>query len=563
MEKYKKIEQINKDLENERLAILNLMEDALSDKEKIEISNRHLEESVNNYRGLFDTIQQAIYIQEPNGCFIDVNQGAVEMYGYEREYFKGKTPEILSAPGKNDLSKIMDYCALAYAGFPQKYEFWGIDSGSRVFPKDVWTAKGTYYGKEILITLASDITDRKHSEALLAEKTHKIEEQYEEYMQLNEVLRATNYFLTESQALATENAGKFMAISNQTTEGITLADVSGRYLFVNPAFCAMSGYSEAELLSMNVADMKYETEEYLHYYEGDEEELGKATHVSLAKKDGTEYIADFMGKVIVLNGIEYLLGTVRDVTDRINRQKELIKAKERAEESDRLKTAFLQNMSHEIRTPLNGIIGFSGLLQKGNISPEDIKEYVEIIKISGNRLIEIVNNVLDISRIETGQLEIVIETFQVSSVMLEIRDFFDTLAKNKGIELIYEEKDGLKDLELSTDESKMMQVMINLVNNAIKFTSEGVVSYGYELKDGEILFHVRDTGIGIALEMQEKVFERFVQAELSITRGYEGAGLGLAICKGLLELMGGRIWIDSEVNKGTTFYFTLPAHGIK
>ncbi len=239
------------------------------------------------------------------------------------------------------------------------------------------------------------------------------------------------------------------------------------------------------------------------------------------------------------------------------RAAELVIAKEKAEESDRLKTAFLQNMSHEIRTPLNGIIGFSLLLNSETNTKDDIFEFTDMINQSGKRLIEIVNNVLDISKIQTGQVSIEKTSISLSSLFTYITTFFSPLAKTKNIKLSYQDLDGVYP-KIFSDEAKLNQILTNLVNNAIKFTKSGNIDFGYEIKGENIQFFVKDTGIGIPPEVYNKIFDRFTQADQSLSRGYEGAGLGLAICKGLVEMLGGRIWLESEVDKGTTFYFTLP-----
>lgn len=235
-------------------------------------------------------------------------------------------------------------------------------------------------------------------------------------------------------------------------------------------------------------------------------------------------------------------------------------AKKHAEESDKLKTAFLQNISHEIRTPLNGIIGFSNLLQEENISKEEIKDFTKIIQKSGNRLIEIVNNVLDISKIETQQIEIHHTRFSLNSLITDLHSFFESIAYEKTLALNFHNALDDENSIIVSDFSKLNQILTNLINNAIKFTSQGSIEFGYKISNNEILFYVNDTGIGIAAEWHEKIFERFIQTDLSISRGYEGAGIGLAICKGLVELLGGKIWLESEKNNGTTFFFALPCN---
>jgi PAS domain S-box-containing protein len=252
-----------------------------------------------------------------------------------------------------------------------------------------------------------------------------------------------------------------------------------------------------------------------------------------------------------------LFGTVQDITDRKMAEQELIRAKEQAEESDNLKTAFLQNISHEIRTPLNSIIGFSSLLTEEDITREEIKTYTAIINHSGIRLIDIVTSVLDISRIQTGQVTVGHKTFAIGPVIARLLDHFTPLAAEKNIALSFHKpKKELK--TLCTDEAKLYQVLSNILHNALKFTAAGRIDFGYKILKTEIQFFVRDTGIGIRSEQFELIFGRFMQTELTPSKTYEGAGLGLAICKGLVELLGGRIWVESEIGKGATFFFTLP-----
>lgn len=237
---------------------------------------------------------------------------------------------------------------------------------------------------------------------------------------------------------------------------------------------------------------------------------------------------------------------------------DLIIAKEKAEESDKLKTSFLQNMSHEIRTPLNGILGFSKLLQNENNAQDDIQEFTTLIQQSGDRLLEIVNNLLDISKIETGQITIQKKPFSIKSLLADLHDFFLPFANIKGLELNFHNSDSEEDCNIYSDDAKLSQILTNLINNAIKFTSHGSIDFGYEIKDNRIQFFVKDSGIGIPIDFHNKIFERFTQVDPSITRGYEGVGLGLAISKGLVEALGGSIWIESEINHGATFFFNIP-----
>jgi len=248
---------------------------------------------------------------------------------------------------------------------------------------------------------------------------------------------------------------------------------------------------------------------------------------------------------------------VFQIAEKGNMAAELIAAKQNAEESDTLKTAFLRNMSHEIRTPLNGVIGFSELLTHEGLSKDEINEYAALISQSGKRLIEIVNNVLDISRIQTGQVKIEQKPLTIHSIFSDLSAIFSPVAKARNISLNFHHQDDEKRAVLS-DKTKLVQIFTNLLNNSVKFTKTGNIDCGYEIKDNLIQYYVRDTGIGIQKEMHTRIFDRFIQADQSLTKDYEGAGLGLSISRGLVELLDGKIWVESEIGKGSTFFFTLP-----
>jgi signal transduction histidine kinase len=239
-------------------------------------------------------------------------------------------------------------------------------------------------------------------------------------------------------------------------------------------------------------------------------------------------------------------------------EKDLITSKEKAEESDRLKSAFLANMSHEIRTPLNSILGFSELLTDPELDSESRREFANLINSSGNNLLSIINDVLDISKIEAGQITLTANEFSAQRLISIIQKEYSLKASTKGIELRLAPQATDQKFIVLSDEMRIKQVLINFIGNALKFTESGYIEIGVKLKKNNIQFHVKDTGIGIAREFHEKIFERFRQVEASNTRKYGGNGLGLAITKNLAELLGGRIWLESEVNQGSTFFFTLP-----
>lgn len=250
--------------------------------------------------------------------------------------------------------------------------------------------------------------------------------------------------------------------------------------------------------------------------------------------------------------------TFHDVTALKLTEKNLTKAKEKAEESDRLKSAFLANMSHEIRTPMNGILGFADLLKMPNLNGEEQQEYINIIEKSGHRMLNIINEIIDISKIESGQMNINTSESNINTQIEYIFTFFEPEAEKKGIQLSYENALPAREAFIKTDHEKVSAVLINLIKNSIKYTKKGSIEFGYKKEGKFIEFFVKDTGIGIPKNRQEAIFERFIQADMEDKMAFQGAGLGLSISKAYVEMLDGKIWVESEEGKGSIFYFTIP-----
>jgi PAS domain S-box-containing protein len=240
---------------------------------------------------------------------------------------------------------------------------------------------------------------------------------------------------------------------------------------------------------------------------------------------------------------------------------ELVTAKNKAEESDKLKTAFLANMSHEIRTPMNGILGFAEMLNDDSLSRANRKKYLNIINSNGKVLINLIDDIIDFAKIESGQVNILEDDFSLNNLLDQIQSTFltRTLKKEKSkVKIITKKAFPDEKSYIRTDPIRLRQVLTNLVGNAIKFTHNGYIEFGYNLADKNTLqFYVRDTGIGISPDKLNLIFERFMQADSSPSRKYGGSGLGLAISKGLVELLGGKMWAESRVSEGSTFFFTI------
>ena len=264
----------------------------------------------------------------------------------------------------------------------------------------------------------------------------------------------------------------------------------------------------------------------------------------------------------VISDISFVLNKIYLKEEWIKNNRELVRAKEKAEQAEHLKNAFLLNMSHEIRTPMNGIMGFAELLNENNLSPGQIHEYIDMIKLSSKRMLETINNLVNISKIETGEIEVNKTEVDINSLLVSISKCYLIDTKRKGLKLHFKVNALDKHFLLKTDKLLFQFIISNLLANAIKFTSEGYIELGYTVHKDHLEFYVTDTGVGIHKEKFEFIFEKFRQGDEGNSRQFEGSGLGLAISKAYVEKLGGKIRVESVVGKGTTFYFTLPYKAI-
>ncbi len=266
------------------------------------------------------------------------------------------------------------------------------------------------------------------------------------------------------------------------------------------------------------------------------------------------------GSIRLLEMIAHELTIVIQKTKMVQ---DLIKAKEKAEESDRLKSAFLTNMSHEIRTPMNGILGFLDLLKEPDLEEENRIEYIDIVNESGQRLLDTINDIIEISKIEAGIIDVNNKEVNVAERMKFLHHFFKPQTNQKGLELEIPEYISGPEAIIKTDSSKLDGILINLIKNSIKFTNRGSIQMGNYLQNGSLVFYVKDSGRGIPADRIEAIFERFVQGDLNLTRAHEGSGLGLAITKAYVNALGGKIWVKSEEGIGSTFFFSIPYNSVK
>jgi PAS domain S-box-containing protein len=858
-------------------------------------------ENENSFRDLFNNVADAIYIQDEEGTFLDVNEGAVRMYGYPREILIGKNPAFVAAPGKNDLNALAPIIKRAFEGEPQQFEFWGKRANGEIFPKEVRIVNGTYFGKKVNIAMAQDITERKQAEIALQKSERRFRELIElavdgimigspegiileanTYMQnltgrsienliginiselfntnvlkynplrydllkkgetvygerdilrpdgkivpiemhtkmmpdgtyqsiyrdvterkkaeeilreseikfkslvestsdmiwetsidglytyvsphfenllgysLEEVIgkspfsfiadenisdivsqsdsivqKATSfnslvnkykhrngtilYFETSGvpvynnsgvltgyrgvsrditkRYLAEKELYKLSSVVHQHPNTIILTNLEGKIEYINPAGCAISGYSVDELTGKNPsifsagetpretyrslwntirsgkewkgiflnkkkngeyfwesafilpirdADgnvtnylgvkedisqrikaedaLKESEERYRELFEASPDaiiladiETGMLIDANSAacsllgynlqeiwglhqteihparieefvtqsfnehaekainkqnvqpiesiilRSDGIEIPVEVLSNNITINGRQILQGVFRDITERKQAREALLKAKEKAEASDKLKSAFLRNISHELRTPLNGIIGFSEMITQLDNSVEDRIEFNKMIKKSSARLISTITSYMDISLIVSGLTDINIRPFSLKKFLHNINSQTNEICHSLNLHIDIIIKTPAEEIEIITDQELLHKILSHLIDNAIKFTKQGSITIGYNLKGGFHQFSVSDTGTGIPPDSLAEIFEIFRQADLSASRGYEGSGLGLSIARGFVKLLGGEIWVESALNEGSVFYFTIPA----
>lgn len=389
--------------------------------------------------------------------------------------------------------------------------------------------------------------------------------------------------ITESR-LTEEKIRKLSLAVEQSPVIVVITDSKGMIEYVNPKFVEITGYSFEEVIGKNPRMLKSghtSQEEYKNLWEkissGSEwrgEFLNKRKNKELywesasispitnTKGETTHFIA-IKEEITYRKETDLLLEEKNHMIEAQNEEykhlnEELIIAKNHAEESDKLKTSFLANMSHEIRTPMNGILGFAGLLKDPMLTGDEQIEYIDIIEKSGARMLNIINDIIDISKIESGLMKVKMTESNINDQIDYIYTFFKPEVENKGMKLSHIKSLTSIDSIIRTDREKVFAILINLVKNAIKYSHQGLIEFGY-IKKGKFLeFFVSDTGIGIPKNRQKAVFERFIQADIDDKMAIQGAGLGLSISKAFIEMLGGNIWLNSELGKGSTFYFTIP-----
>jgi PAS domain S-box-containing protein len=478
--------------------------------------------SEEKFRNLFKKHSAIKIILDPqNGDILEANDAAAAFYGWSiRELEKMNISQISVLSRKEVDTRLKSLSE----GYRSHFESRHRKADDTIRDVEIFGSHIDIGDKVILHVVIHDITDKKHAEQQLKLLSQSVEQ--------NPVV-------------------------------IVITDHDGNIQYVNPAFTEITGYTLDEVMGNNprILQSGYQSEEFYQQL-WDTILSGESWKGTMRnkKKNGAYYweeaiispIQDEQGE------ITHFVAVKEDITERKQLMEDLVVAKEKAEESDRLKSAFLANMSHEIRTPMNGILGFTGLLRNPDLSSEKVEKYIEIIHLSGQRMLNTVNDIVEISKIEAGIVSIDYEEGNIKERVEEIVRFFYPEAKEKGITLTLDHQDFDDTVVITTDLRKFDAIFINLLKNAVKFTEKGEIRVGCASRASFVEFYVKDSGIGIPKNMHEAVFRRFEQADSSRTRNFEGSGLGLAISKSYIELLGGSIRVESEEGVGSTFYFTLP-----
>lgn len=511
------------ELQELKLLYEALQNNYTKETQKAEEAISKLKESENLLKNFYLHAPVNYQSLDSKACFIDVNPTWLATLGYTREEVIGHSFSEFMTPESAELVKTR-FPYFQKAGTIHDFEFDMVCKDGTIisvsFDGNIGLDESGKFKQTHCVW--SDISERKKAEIRL----QKSERQYRDLIEL-------------------------------AVDGILLGSPEGIIISANTCMQTLTGRTPENLIGINVKELFSDNSVSnvpLRY-----DLLLKGETVfserEIIRPDGTTIPIEMHTKMMPDGTYQSIY---RDISERIQAEKELREAKEKAEASDRLKSNFLNNISHELRTPLNGIIGFSEMITRKDSTEPDREEFSKMIKKSSNRLINTITNYMDISMIASGMTVMNTSTFDLNRFLSKIKDQTIEICNSDSHAITVVLNIPELNSHIRTDEEILSKIFHHLMDNAIKFTKKGTITFGFENKPGYYQFYIQDTGVGISKESLTVIFEVFRQAELKVSRSFEGSGLGLSIALGFVKLLGGELWVESEQNVGSTFYFTIP-----
>lgn len=523
----RKLEDKIVDADKARVEMLRYSQELEREIEERKLAESTLKQREEQYRTLVESMNEGLVLVDSEDVILFVNAQFCRMSGYNEADVIGKTGYLLLFR-PSDRHIILEKNRSRSAGVKDSYEISMLrKDGSEVWVKisgsPVYNNSGTVVG-------SLGVFENIHEKKLITEQ------------------------LIHEQQL-------FQTLAQVSPVGIFRTLPNGNTTYVNPKWSELSGLSFEEAMGDG-------WKRAVHPDDREKLEINWQIDIRGQKPSTAEY--RFLhpdGKVIWVlgdavpewNNGEFAgyVGTITDLTERKKFEEEILLAKERAETSNRLKTAFLNNISHEVRTPLNGILGFGELIVDPDLTTEEKNMYLEVLYSSSDRLLKTINDFMDISLIASGNLEVRPTLFNLNELMDELLHGYKPKALAKNLNIRVAVPKGSNSYLMDSDAALMKKVLSNLLDNAVKFSTLGNIEFGYTIEPDHLLFYVRDEGVGIAQDKQALIFENFMQEDPLTTKKYGGSGLGLSIAGGIVNLLGGKIWVESEKGKGSTFFFTI------
>lgn len=482
---------------------------------------RKTEETERTYQTLFEGHTAImLLIEAESGRIVQVNPAAAAFYGWSVEQLEQMNVQDIDVLPLEHIKK-MSYNkqTLSNGGFDFKHR----KADGSIVDVEVFASSVRVSGKLMYFSIVYDATEKHTNARMLRLLSRSVE---------------------------------------QSSVSTIITDREGDVEYTNPAYTKNTGYTFEEVKGRGLGILKTEAYPDSVYWEMWNTILSGQTWfgtLQLKRKSGDLYWANLVITPIFEQGeVTNVVAVSEDVTEKLNTIHALKMAKQEAEESNRLKSEFLHNISHEIRTPLNSIIGFSTILAQPDTTVADRAAYSEVVLQSSRDLMRVMDDVIEMSRLGACKRDVRMDAIQLNGLLQSFVYQYLPLAQQKNINL--ELRPGLSDAEatVKSDVALLSRILNNLLDNAVKFTDSGRIELGYRVEGKELTLYVNDTGIGIAAENLERIFERFVQEEIGLTRGFGGLGLGLSISKESAALLNGRIWVESQKGHGSTFYLTIP-----